>query len=222
VASVVVTDPGDGAAERPSSTPWAGDRPQPEAARRRLVAAAAACIARDGLTATTVASVAAEAGVSRPTVYRYFDDREDVVRAALGEAADNLRAVLDARTAGLAPADLVVEAVVLVVTELPTDPVLSAIWRSAALDGSVVGTFTGPGGIAFARGALHRAVSGAGWSDAEADEAAETVLRTILSLLVSPAPARTPDALRGYLQRRLLPSLGLAPPHSSTDPGAAP
>jgi AcrR family transcriptional regulator len=190
--------------------PWAGDPPQAAAARRRLLDAAARCIARDGLAATSVASVAAEAGVSRPTVYRYFEDRDALVRGALGEAAIRLHAAIDERTTVLDDAgDIVVEVVVHALATVQADPVLSAIWSSAAADGSVVGRFTEPGGVAFARSCLIRAADLAGWSDPDADEAAELVLRVALSLLVSPEPRRSRAALRAFLRRRLLPALGL-------------
>ena len=47
------------------------------AARRdQIVAAALACFARTGYHATTMADVAAQAGVSKGTPYLYFDSKE--------------------------------------------------------------------------------------------------------------------------------------------------
>ncbi len=203
--------------------PWAGDPPQVAAARRRLLDATARCIARDGLAATSVASVAAEAGVSRPTVYRYFDDRDDLVRGALGEAALRLQAGIDERTSRFDdPGDIVVEVVVHALDTVRADPVLSAIWSSASADGSVVGRFTEPGGVAFARSCLVRAAGPAGWSNRDTDEAAELVLRLALSLLVSPEPHRSPAALRAFLRRRLLPALGLTATRTERRTGGSP
>lgn len=48
-------------------------------ARSRLLAAAAACIVRRGDTQIRIADVAAEAGVVRSTVYRYFASRDDLL-----------------------------------------------------------------------------------------------------------------------------------------------
>jgi AcrR family transcriptional regulator len=61
---------------------------------RRIVRAAERCFLEFGPARTTMVDVAREAGVSRPTVYRYFRDRDAVVlevltrrvRAALGHA----------------------------------------------------------------------------------------------------------------------------------------
>jgi AcrR family transcriptional regulator len=196
--------------ERAQAAPWAGNPPRLDAARERLLDAATRCIARDGLAATSVASVAAEAGVSRPTVYRYFEDRDELVREALHAAAEGLRTVVLDRIRPLPSAgDMVVEAIVVAAFTVPDDPVLRAIWSSAAADATVVGGFTEPRALEWARVCLAPAVDAAGWSPSEADDAIEMILRVVLSLLVTPAPHRTPGELRSYLQRWFLPALGL-------------
>ena len=190
--------------------PWAGNPPQPDAARERLLDAASRCIARDGLAATSVASVAAEAGVSRPTVYRYFEDRDELVRGALHVAAEGLRsAVLERITPLPAAGDMVVEAIVVAVFAIPDDPVLREVWSSTVVDTTVVGTFTEPRAVDWARECLRPALDAAGWSKRTADEAIEMILRVVLSLLIAPAPRRTPSELRSFLRRRLLPGLDL-------------
>ncbi len=192
------------------SAPWAGNPPHPAAARQRLVEAAERCIARDGLAATSVASVAAEAGVSRPTVYRYFDDRDALVRQAFHAAAERLREDVALTLDGVTdPADALVEAAMAALAFLEADPVLSAIWNAAASDGTVVSTFTGEAAIEFASLALAPVIDRAGWTTSEAHECVETTLRFALSLLISPLPERTAAELGTYLERRLLPAVGL-------------
>lgn len=56
--------------------PFAGG---PEQARTRLVAAAEECFLDYGVRRTTMDDVARRAGVSRPTVYRYFSDRDALI-----------------------------------------------------------------------------------------------------------------------------------------------
>jgi AcrR family transcriptional regulator len=198
------------AARYDARSPWAGNPPLVDAARDRLLDAAARCIARDGLAATSVASVAAEAGVSRPTVYRYFDDRDELIRNAMHAAAEQLRALVRERIEPLDDAgDMVVEAIVVAVTEVPNDPVLRAIWSSAAVDGSIVAGFTEPTAVEWVRDCLAPATRAAGWHGRELDEAIEMMLRVVLSLLVTPAPPRRPSELRQFLRRRLLPGIGL-------------
>ena len=62
-----------------------GSRNQPTAtastddARERILAAAERCIDRHGVRKTTIDDIASEVGLSRPSVYRYFADRDDLL-----------------------------------------------------------------------------------------------------------------------------------------------
>jgi AcrR family transcriptional regulator len=62
-----------------------GSRSQPAASasaddvRERILAAGERCIDRHGIRKTTMDDVAAEARLSRPSVYRYFSDRDDLL-----------------------------------------------------------------------------------------------------------------------------------------------
>jgi AcrR family transcriptional regulator len=51
----------------------------PDDARERILAAAERCIDRHGIRKTTMDDVASEVGLSRPSVYRYFADRDDLL-----------------------------------------------------------------------------------------------------------------------------------------------
>src|ERR1700760_925171 len=48
-------------------------------ARERILAAAERCLGRHGIRKTTMDDVAGEVGWSRPSVYRYFADRDDLL-----------------------------------------------------------------------------------------------------------------------------------------------
>ena len=61
-------------------------------ARERIVAAAERCIDRHGIRKTTMDDVACEVGLSRPSVYRYFADRDDLLIELITRHA---RALLD-------------------------------------------------------------------------------------------------------------------------------
>jgi len=190
---------------------WDGDPPQVAAARARLLAATSRCIERGGLPGTSVAAVATEAGVSRQTVYRYFAGRDDLAKQAIFATADRLGEQLARHVAPLTdPADIVVEAMVLGLKEVRSDPVLRAIWDSASPDGLVATIFTHPAAIAWTRGALGRTVELAGWSEADANAATEFFLRVALSFLISASPERSGEELRVFLYRHLVPGLGLA------------
>src|SRR5271168_3761430 len=61
-------------------------------ARERILAAAERCIDRHGIRKTTMDDVASEVGLSRPSVYRYFADRDDLLIELITRHA---RALLD-------------------------------------------------------------------------------------------------------------------------------
>jgi AcrR family transcriptional regulator len=62
--------------------------------RARAVTALLTCVARHGLTKTTLDDVAREAGCARATLYRHFGDKRGLVQAALRTEADRLVATL--------------------------------------------------------------------------------------------------------------------------------
>ena len=190
---------------------WDGNPPHVAAARQRLLEAAARCIAREGIAATTVAAIAAEARVSRQTVYRYFKGRDELVLGSMLTAAEGLRAKLDRSIRALSdPADMIVETLVLGLAEVRSDPVLRAMTDPSRLDGSVTSRITKRPGIEWLRETLAPAIEAASWSEADADAGLELILRLFLSLIISPSPARSPEELRAFLYRHLIPGLGLA------------
>src|ERR1700744_214868 len=76
--------------QRSSSQPTAAT--SADDARERILAAAERCIDRHGIRKTTMDDVACEVGLSRPSVYRYFADRDDLLIELITRHA---RAVLD-------------------------------------------------------------------------------------------------------------------------------
>jgi AcrR family transcriptional regulator len=59
--------------------------------RDRILAAAERCIERHGIRKTTIEDVASEVGMSRPGVYRYFADRDDLLVELISRQARVLR-----------------------------------------------------------------------------------------------------------------------------------
>jgi len=189
---------------------WGGNSPQAEAARSRLLEATCRCIERCGFGGASISAIAAEAGVSRQTVYRYFPGRGELARRAVFATAQSLHDKITSHVALLSdPADVIVEALVLGLAEIRSDGVLRAIWDRDSPSGTVAEIFTHPTGIAWARRANARAIELAGWDDDFADTAMEFVLRVGLSVLISAPPERSDEELRAFLYRHLVPGLGL-------------
>jgi AcrR family transcriptional regulator len=61
----------------------------------RILAAAARCFYRDGIWATGVDALAAEAGVSKRTLYNHFVSKDSVIAAYLRQREDHWQAKLD-------------------------------------------------------------------------------------------------------------------------------
>jgi len=189
---------------------WDGNPPHRTAARERLLEVAALCVARDGIAGTGIAHVALEAGVSRPTVYRYFKDREELIRSVLLQAGLRLANEIQQHIRAFAdPGEKIVAATVFTLRSIAENPVLRQVWKPAMFDANVLQGFTQPASIMFTRVALAEIIDEIGWDEDEAAEAMEFMLRIMLSLLATPEPRRTDEELREFLKRRLVPALGL-------------
>jgi AcrR family transcriptional regulator len=81
---------------RKSTTPEAttrrwgqGERvDNPEQGATRIIAAAKHCYTESGVASATIDDIAKRAGVSRRTVYRYFDNKEAIIQAVVEEQAE--------------------------------------------------------------------------------------------------------------------------------------
>ena len=71
--------------------------------RRSILDVAADVVASRGLAHLSMAAVAAEAGVSRQLLYRYFDGLDDLVLSMVTQRFAAIIASYDAQTAGVAP-----------------------------------------------------------------------------------------------------------------------
>jgi len=183
-------------------------------ARGRLVDAARRCFERFGFEKTTLSDVAAEAGVTRRTVYRYFDNTDELLRAAVALAAGGIvdRMVAHSRSCANA-GERIVEAMVFLCREIPADPHLGPLFNPG--QGARAGISSAIA-MEVSHGAL-RAVVEAGPNDqgtaltpGEVDDLVELILRLLQSFIVDPGPRPRGDAeLRSFFRRWLLPAIEL-------------
>lgn len=161
---------------------WAS-RLAPDVARERLLDAAGRCFVRHGPAATTLSMIAAEAGCSRPTVYRYFSDRDAVrvafIRRAAQELGASIRAELDMSAP---PREWLTEAVLTALARVRADDTLAA-WFVPDDVGTTLALATSPTLV----GDLASMLPGEPLDAGPGDGTAEWLVRAILSLLANPA-----------------------------------
>jgi AcrR family transcriptional regulator len=182
-------------------------------ARSRLVDAARRCFERFGFEKTSLSDVAAEAGVTRRTVYRYFDNTDELLRAAFALAAGGIveRMVTHARSS-MNPGERIVDAMVFLCREMPADPQLGPLF-SPGRDGARAGISSAVA-TEVSHGALRAVVEagpnadGSALTPEEVEELTELILRLLQSFLTDPGPrARSEAELRAFFRRWLLPAI---------------
>lgn len=182
------------------------------ATRDRLMDACAALIVRDGFEAVSMTAVAEEAGITRQTVYRYFPNAREVVRATLMRGGRELLEgqLLVFRQEG-DPRDLLLDAVMSALGVIRHNPLLRTAWDSRDYPQAILRSIFDPAITERGVEGLRPIASRLGWSERDTREAYETMARTVTSYLtVPPDPRLGDDALRDMLRRRLLPALGLS------------
>ncbi len=182
------------------------------ATRERLLDAAEVAFVehRWGL---SMEQVAAAAGVVRPTVYRHFDGRDDLLVAMVVRSAGRLGDRLEEVLASDRPwPERLVEAVVTVVVEIRTTPHLETLVRS----GEVTATWPridadrqfAEGVLAFFRTWLERAAAEGVRFRAPVDDVLDWLLRTtVMQLTVPGLGGLGLDRLRYELETFLLPAI---------------
>jgi AcrR family transcriptional regulator len=192
---------------------WQGDPPRTEElARERLIDAATRCIARMGVPKTTLSDVAAEVGVTRQTVYRYFPNLTDLLTAVAETGAADFVARMEAHLSSAeTPLDVFTESVLFSLREIPKDPRIGILLE--ADDQSLFGHgVTSAVGVELGSRILRNLSldwSAFGIDDDELDDLAELMMRLMVSFLQHPpATPRSPDELRAFVGRWLQPALG--------------
>lgn len=176
---------------------WSGNTPaSDEEAVDRILDAVDSLAAEPGST-IRVTDVARSLGVSRPTVYRYFQGPEELLAASRMRSADGLFGRLASHVRGLNdPTVALVEGVAFAVESLSGDRQMAQLLGARA-NGSSAVLFTSELASAFSRSMLRRYdVDWAlhGYDDAALDEVGELCTRTFYSLFIDPG-THTTDGL---------------------------
>ncbi|KPM54110.1 TetR family transcriptional regulator [Frankia sp. CcI49] len=197
--------------------PWSGRAPVPVdhsaspvdrsvPAREKILDATVACIRRRGVERTSISAVATIAGVSRPTVYAYFDTREALVSAALGRVGAQIaeRVAVTARGRATTAGEFAVEALVAVRREFRAEPALRPIMGiGPAWDATDALSVEA---LAIARPIIAPVVDYDPRLEQHLDEIVETIVRWLLSLLMfDSSRTGSEPVLRDYLRRAVVP-----------------
>lgn len=123
----------------PVNPRWAGTGMSPQARkitqRERIVDGMVAAANRRSYAGANVSEVIAEAGVSRPTFYEYFADRDDCFRATIEELGSGLLAEITGAVAKALPQDALAVAVVELVSFATTSSQRARFLTAEALTG---------------------------------------------------------------------------------------
>lgn|GEM_PF-363239 len=204
--------------------PWSGRSPAAaaESAREKIVDATLTCIRRHGLERTSISAIATIAGVSRPTVYAYFETREALVSVALEKAGASVaeRVVAEARRRSKTAGDFAVEALVAARREFRAEPALHPI-SQILTEPWTAGQALSEDSLRISRAILEPIISYDSSLESRLDEITETLVRWLLSLLIFDSDRTSSDTkLRAYLRRSVVPAI-LPPgqPDDSTGAG---
>lgn len=84
-------------------------RPKSPAIQNRILTSAIHLFTEQGFSKTTIAQVAADAGIAKQTVYSYFESKDDLFRAAIQTKCEQFAAAMELRSAQKCPRESLTE-----------------------------------------------------------------------------------------------------------------
>ncbi len=177
----------------------------------RILNAAMACLIQYGPKRTNISSVAAMAGVSRPTVYAHFDSLETLFSHAIRRGTDLLAARMFAQVMHIEDlGERLIEAFMVVLDLTEQVPLIgNAMDASQDLSGEDV---LPDEAVDIVREIFDTLLEGFVGEGQTIDDMAETVIRFFLSLAAFKRPHGKEETVRDYLKVALLPALGIQRP----------
>lgn len=190
---------------------WAGSPPADDSeARKRIIDATLTCVERHGSETTNLSVVADSLGITRRTVYRYFDGIEDLFAAAAEVALAGFVKRIETMTAMSDAGEQLVQTVAYIIEQLPREPQLALLSANDRTNQFSRRMLRQPQ-IERCRVILQHAHidwEEMGYDDAELDSLVEFLLRIIQSMVVAPRhPVRSPSELRAFLRRWIGPAI---------------
>jgi AcrR family transcriptional regulator len=174
--------------------------------RERLLAGMFAVANRGGYAAASVSAIIAEAGVSRPTFYDYFADRDDCFLAAIADAQQQLLAVVGEALEGREPQEAPAAGVEAIVAFASAEPARARFLMSEAMAGGPRALDARDQGIAELAALIEGALVGAAGELAAPDLEHQVLIGGIYRLLATrlrrgePAISKLTDELLAWIK----------------------
>ena len=189
---------------------WSGNRPESEhEAECRICEAAFVCFRRHGVERTTMSDVAREVGITRPTLYKYFRNKSDLLFTAIDrEALGFAQAVVaHARTFNTLE-DRIVETIMYVVSEFPKSPNLALVLGDDRGEALRSRAFSDEATMVFSELTAEPLIELCPELKGEGVEITEVMSRFAISMVLFPGRYATDlDGLRSLIKKRVLPGL---------------
>jgi AcrR family transcriptional regulator len=189
---------------------WSGDRPKSEIeAKSRVCTAALACLKRQGIEKTTMSDIAKEASITRPTLYKYFKNIEEVLSTAIDiEAYNFAESVVKHAKQFATIEERIVETIIYVVEELPKDPNLSIIVNDDRAKTLRDRAFSDEATLVFSEMTAVPLIEIRPELRDQGVEISEIMARFAISMILFPGKySNDCDGLRALINRRILPGL---------------
>ena len=189
---------------------WSGNRPENEhEAESRICQAAFACFKRLGVERTTMSDVAREAGITRPTLYKYFRNKSDVLFTAIDrEAFGFAQAVVTHARQFATLEERIVETILYVVSEFPKSPNLSLVLGDELGQSLRARAFSDEATMVFSEMTAEPLIELCPELAEEGVEITEVMSRFAISMVLFPGRYATDlEGLRKLIKKRVLPGL---------------
>lgn len=180
----------------------------------KLLEAAEVCIRRHGLNKTTIEDIAKEAGSSRATIYRLFENRETLFVTLASREAQELAVSTGAHIARYDDAkDWIVEGMIFCLNEIPKRPLLSEFVSPQSGENASRLLLTSKHFLSIGYDLVQPMFEAAQMTglireELELDMLIEWSVRLLISFLSVPGTSRrTDDDLRHVMRTMLLPAV---------------
>jgi AcrR family transcriptional regulator len=173
--------------------------------RERLLVGVMEVTNRRGYAAATVTAVIAEAGVSRPTFYEYFADRDDCFRRAIEDVQDELLSEISASLEGRATGETASSAVRALISYAAAKPARGRFLMAESMAGGAGALDVRDRGIAQIADAIETAQAAAPAGAAVADVEPRVLVGSVYRMIATrlrrgeTAISKLTDDLLGWL-----------------------